>query len=565
VTGVFGQVRARERALLAGWARGGLDARAALRHAAGILRDGGAETAAAGDRGLECPEASRISDAAVQLRAGRDLLCTHHLTRQYGARRELSDWAPVITSPPVSRALLSEVAVAARRIAAIGRDVTSSPAGRRQPRADRQLDSACDWLAAADSAIQAGLGEEPVTAADRLLLHAVPVNASPQRRVPDGTEPVPVLCDGVVSTAQRLRHAARPLPDQAAWSPALTITGLREVALTSTVTSRNCELVLRALAARTARIGPGNSTAGLLESADAASRACAQWLRVARELKRLTTDTRGRLSAVAAEAGDLALWTGRLAYADPKWVLASGPSRPARRPENLAASADEVPAVVGAVHQACETLARPARAEQDQVRTAAAAGRLLVPVSSLPEQDDVPHPFVPAPQGRVQALLALYGEAGQASRDAVAGLDKVAVAVRAPSQVLSRARAAIETTRSGIPRQAPAGPLMPGSSGAGSASEPGGPVERQLRHLGVTREDLLRRAADLDSASSELIMTAAEEVPAHPADAAAELSRGSAELASHAAASGASRGRASRRPGVPAPAGQRTRARQAEP
>src|ERR1022692_2561486 len=43
----------------------------------------------------------------------------------------------------------------------------------------------------------------------------------------------------------------------------------------------------------------------------------------------------------------------------------------------------------------------------------------------------------------------LYGEAGQASRDAVAGLDKVAVAVRA----LGRARVVIETTRTGMSRQ----------------------------------------------------------------------------------------------------------------
>jgi hypothetical protein len=79
------------------------------------------------------------------------------------------------------------------------------------------------------------------------------------------------------------------------------------------------------------------------------------------------------------------------------------------------------------------------------LRTAAAAGRLLVPVSSLPEQADIPHPFAPAPPARVRELLALYGEAGQASRDAVAGRDEVALAVRAPSQVLTRARVAMET------------------------------------------------------------------------------------------------------------------------
>jgi hypothetical protein len=124
-----------------------------------------------------------------------------------------------------------------------------------------------------------------------------------------------------------------------------------------------------------------------------------------------------------------------------------------------------------------------------------------VPVSSLPEQADIPHPFAPAPPGRVRELLALYGEAGQASRDAVAGLDEVALAVRAPSQVLTRARVAMETTRTGMSRQEAVGSPVPGGADIVNAGELGGPVERQLRHLGVTRADLLRRAAELDCAS----------------------------------------------------------------
>jgi hypothetical protein len=342
----------------------------------------------------------------------------------------------------------------------------------------------------------------------------------------------------------------------------MTVTGLREVALTSTVTSRNCEIVLRALAARTARIGPGQSTSGLLESAEAASRACAQWLRVARELKRITTDTRGRLSAVAAEAGDLALWTGRLAYADPKWVLASGPSRLARRPENLAASADEVPVVVTAVHQACETLARLAHVEQDQVRTAAAAGRLLVPVSSLPERADIPHPFAPAPRGRVHALLACMARRGRPAEMLSLAWTRSPL----PCGLLAGRGSSSRPRAPGCPARRPPGLRVPGGIGGVSAGEMGGPVERQLRHLGVDRADLLGRTAELDHASYELIMTAAEDVqPARSAVTAAEQLHGSAELADHAVASGDSRGSAVRRPGVPASAGQRSRERQAEP
>ena len=45
---------------------------------------------------------------------------------------------------------------------------------------------------------------------------------------------------------------------------------------------------------------------------------------LARAWYRITTDTRGTITPAAAEAADLALWTGRLAYADPNWTPALG-------------------------------------------------------------------------------------------------------------------------------------------------------------------------------------------------------------------------------------------------
>jgi hypothetical protein len=50
------------------------------------------------------------------------------------------------------------------------------------------------------------------------------------------------------------------------------------------------------------------------------------WLAIAHVWDTIVTDTRGYLSRPAAEAGQLALWTGRLAYADPAWTPARGPS-----------------------------------------------------------------------------------------------------------------------------------------------------------------------------------------------------------------------------------------------
>lgn len=68
----------------------------------------------------------------------------------------------------------------------------------------------------------AGTRADPAAADSRLLLYAVPVNGCPPRRVPGPGEPVMCLCDGTISTAQRLRHTARTLPAQAWWSPAMT-------------------------------------------------------------------------------------------------------------------------------------------------------------------------------------------------------------------------------------------------------------------------------------------------------------------------------------------------------
>ena len=61
--------------------------------------------------------AARLDGYAAALTYGRDLLHTHLATTPYGGRRALSDWAPVISSAPVSRALLAGLADHARSIA----------------------------------------------------------------------------------------------------------------------------------------------------------------------------------------------------------------------------------------------------------------------------------------------------------------------------------------------------------------------------------------------------------------------------------------------------------------
>ena len=73
-------------------------------------------------------------------------------------------------------------------------------------------------------------------------------------------------------SAERIRHLAWAAVQQAPWSPGMTATSLRQVALTSTVTSHNCEISVHTLAARTRQLGLAQISADLSAAADTAGR-----------------------------------------------------------------------------------------------------------------------------------------------------------------------------------------------------------------------------------------------------------------------------------------------------
>jgi hypothetical protein len=260
------------------------------------------------------------------------------------------------------------------------------------------------------------------------------------------------------------------------------------------------------------------------------------WLHTARAWYRITTDTWGTIAPDAAETGDLALWTGRLAYTDPAWTPALGPSHTARTPQALAPGPRDLAVVVAAVHQATETLTQIAAAGQGQIRAAAQAGRLLVPTRSLPDRFDIPHPFAPAPRDRVDALLGAYDTARTASAQATAAVATIAAEVGAPSHILTLARAATrpDTEIMANGQQKSAEPE------AHDAQACPGPVERILHDLNVTDPAVLLRASAIDQLSEQLILRAA-----HASEQGKEcldafsLSRstGSAELINHLLAS----------------------------
>ena len=363
------------------------------------------------------PLARRLHEATALLTAGRDLLQTHH-GPAFSRARHHSEWGPVITSPPVTRALLTEIASLARRIAQQGAERAMAPSpGRREP-ADRQrrLLTACQWLWMLDSSVRAARHREPVPEHDLDLLRAIPSNTLPPRQLPGPDDSVGALCEGAIASAERVRHLDWVSAEQAFWSPNMTVTSLRRVAEASTVTSHNCALVLQSLATQAEHSGFAEISTGLSAAAGNAGRARDHWLRVARAVGQITTDTRRYTSQAATEASDLTLWTGRLAYADPQWTPASGPAHQARSPASLAPAPADIPPAVAAVHHALETVTQLSSAEWERVASAARAGRILAPTRSLADAD-IPRPYARAPRERVRpaALPIPQRRAGQPS------------------------------------------------------------------------------------------------------------------------------------------------------
>jgi hypothetical protein len=200
---------ARNRVLLTPWARAAIGAHEALQNAMALLPSSGATTTRSGQERPADPAVRRLNAAAASLTAGRDLLHTHLATSPDGARWDRSEWAPVVTSAPVTRSLLLELGLWARQLAPQGAQLARSRAvaPNSTVQARRRLNAACQWLWVLHSAIQAADHHDPVSAQDTSLLHAIPVKALPARSRPASAETVPDLCRGATG---RPRGSATP-------------------------------------------------------------------------------------------------------------------------------------------------------------------------------------------------------------------------------------------------------------------------------------------------------------------------------------------------------------------
>jgi hypothetical protein len=450
--------------------------------------------------------------ATHSMTLGRDLLHTHDTIETGHSPVGGSELTPVISSAPVACAILHETGGWTRQIAGYAYRM-SSAAGR--PAAERRaLSAAGKTLSQVCWAIGAAQEQRPVRQGQLALLHAIPVNTVPEPRLPESGVSVADLSAGVISTAERLRNAARHASAEAPWSRHLTRETLRQTAGCCAISASSMQIMLSTLA--TQHDTPGSSSsASIAEAADAANRTRAAWLAVTESWDSITTDTRGAIGPTGTEAAVLALWTGRLAYANPDWTPALGPLHPPPAAEELAADTDQLRGAVDSAHHVARTLTQVADADRDHVRIAAMAGRLIVPTRSLPDEYDVPYRFAPAPPSNADSLLSSYNRALQASQEATEAMAVVAAEVQADSQLITSARAAarhdssawagppvrdLDRSREDVSLRAARRPRL--------QPVPPGPVERTLIELDVTSKPDLEQAAAIDKAADQLILRA---------------------------------------------------------
>ena len=497
-TKMIRQLPDRQQSALSSWDRASMQAHDLLMSAASVLRSG--RFAAGRDHKAQCTAARQLHAAATALGAGRDLLQSHFTSDPRGARIGNSGWAPVMSSPMAARAQLIEIASLARRAAGVA-EARLRP-GYPLPETGDRLATAGQLLEQAASSVDEAARSEPITRAERDLLRSIPANVMPTQAAVGDPESVPALGEAVIASAQRAGHAAWTAAGQDPQSTGISIASWQRIAAAGMVTSHHCQVLCTTLADRTRLAGAPELHNRLTAAAGQAGEARDAWLDAAREFREITTDIRDHISPAAAEATELALWTGRLAYADPAWNLSSGPSHPARPAEALVPKLADVPDVVAVIHNASEAAARLAAANLEQATSAVRGQRVLVATRFLPEKYDIPNPFTPAPPSYQTSLLMCCEDTRDAARKLADTVAEIAIETKAPSRTIAAAHEAVrrlgEHESARVPRKG-------AREVRATPAEPVGAVESELRASGVTSPRALWRAAALDRAGRQLI------------------------------------------------------------
>ena len=422
-----------------------LDTRIALRRGAQSARYA-MKTLADAVIGNSHPAVQHLSAAAGFLAAGRDLLQTHFATSPGGSRERHSYWAPVITSPPLTSALLGEIARCALRLAPWTARLSLPETTAGDVPAGTGLAvltaSHCTWVAGA--VVQAAHRRHPPSADAHRLLCAIPANFPPPRVAPSGHEQVSDLSHGTIVSAERLRHAGLAFARQARWSPTSTSASWRKDALASAIIGHASEFILRGLTERASQLTLSPAICAQLHSAaDASSQAWPTWRVIAHHWDIASTGIhRGTgLTPVAAELGDLVLRIGRLAYRNQQWTPARYHASHTRNPADLAPAPGDITCVAAAIHTAADAVTRIAAEDREAVRAAAADHRLYVPAFTRTNAAVVRRRYRAASPSRVDEILTSYDDAIEASTRAASWLDDLALALDAPTWPLAALRA----------------------------------------------------------------------------------------------------------------------------
>jgi len=206
-TGAAGYLMIGDAPSLHGWPRAIVQAREPLRHAMRAFGYSRIRPARSVPQNRS-QAAVCLACAAKSLTLARDLLQTHFAPD----RTYASEWAPVIASTQITRALAAEVSWWAWQIAPMAVNLANAGTSRSARFEDvrHRLRAAARSLWDAAQTLDTALLTDPATAADLMLLRAIPVNSMPERAFPQGAETIPQLCEGTISPGLAARQKTWP-------------------------------------------------------------------------------------------------------------------------------------------------------------------------------------------------------------------------------------------------------------------------------------------------------------------------------------------------------------------
>lgn len=489
--------------------RAEVDAREALRMAAESMRAPGQPSWLSGET---APMVVQLRAAAAALAAGRDLLRTHVGTDASGLWAERSEWAAIITSQPVNRAVAGEVVSWSRQLAFLTALLSLQCAGDTVSgeAVHHGLAAASHWLLTASVILTAAQRGDPLSAMDTALLQAIPANVVPKRLPPHTGETGIELAEGVARSTVRLRSTGWATRGEAAWSPEMTTESWRWDATAAAVACHISQTMLGSLTEHpSVDVGLPGAAAQLRAAADDLRSACGRWREAAAAWDDMVTETRGTTAPGMVDFGDLVVRLGRLVFGDPQW--APNAARPAAV-QAIVPGSVEFKTVFGALHHAVDAVAHVGASELRAVGTALRSGRIYVPTRTLPDCYDVPYRFAHATPDHANTVLGAYQAACRASSQALADLDGLAFTLGHPSRILPAARSAARSALGANQQSAfvrAAATVVPDVAGQlAGASAPPGAIEHAVRRLRVADPVLLVRAKAIDHAGQALLTEA---------------------------------------------------------